>query len=80
MKKFKIMLMISSLFLGAVVYASGSHEGGHDTNNNHLGDHMHNGKMSNHMNPNGATNKDLKNHAKSEKKEHYKELGNDDKK
>lgn len=44
------IIMGSSLVVSSVLYASGDH----------MGDHMHEGKMTNHMNPNGATNTNMK--------------------
>jgi hypothetical protein len=48
MKKIVATLLGTSLLAGAL-FANGEH----------MGDHMHNGVMTNHMNPNGMTNQQM---------------------
>ena len=61
MKRFSIILLGVSLFTSAALFATGSHgEEVKASSNNHMGDHMHEGKMMNHSNANGMTNKEMK--------------------
>jgi hypothetical protein len=47
MDNFIKMVLGLSIVASSTIFA----DGGHNSNNsNHMGDHMHNGKMSNHMN------------------------------
>ena len=64
MKKSSILILGLSLITSVSLYAGGSHGHEHkeDTKtsvNNHMGDHMHEGKMMNHSNPNGMTDKQM---------------------
>jgi hypothetical protein len=47
MRKIKTIVMGLSLIASSALFAD---------SNNHMGDHMHNGVMTNHNNPNGMTN------------------------
>ena len=61
MKRFSIILLGVSLFTSAALFATGSHgEEVKASSNNHMGDHMHEGKMMNHSNTNGMTNNEMK--------------------
>lgn len=49
MKKISTIVIGLSLLTSTALFASGDH----------MGDHMHNGKMANHMNPGGKTDKEM---------------------
>jgi len=65
MKRLSTVLLGLSLFVGGILYADSSHGNEHKTkvqsSNNHMGDHMHEGKMINHMNKDGKTEKEMEN-------------------
>jgi hypothetical protein len=60
MKKLTTIILGLSLIASAALYAGGTHHKNNkvESSNNHMGDHMHEGKMTNHMNPNAKTNKE----------------------
>lgn len=65
MKKISTILLGLSLLTSGVLYAHGNTIVNEQTNemsqaNNHMGNHMHNGKMTNHTNANGMTDKEMK--------------------
>jgi len=62
-KKLTIIYVGLSLAIATSLFASGNHKHNETETgsiNNHMGDHMHNGKMMNHSNPNGMTNEQMK--------------------
>lgn len=64
MKKISTIVLGLSLMASSALYASGSGNHGHEDKtktNNHKGDHMHEGKMQNHMNENGMTDAQMNN-------------------
>ena len=69
MKKMSTIIVGLSLFASSALFASGSGSHGHNdeakTTNNHMGDHMHEGKMQNHMNENGMTDAKMKKNMKN---------------
>lgn len=62
-KKLATAILGFSLVLSSALYADGSHnhtKTADTTTNNHMGDHMHEGKMMNHMNEGGMTDAQMK--------------------
>ena len=54
-------LIIALAISSSILLANGSHDGGHEIKmNDHMGNHMHEGKMTNHMNVNGMPDKNMK--------------------
>lgn len=64
MNKLTKILLGLSLLAGSALYASGSHSDEHKTkvesSNDHMGNHMHEGKMTNHMNMDGMSDEEMK--------------------
>ncbi len=64
MKKLSTILLGLGLLVGSALYAGGSHSDEHSTkvesSNNHMGNHMHEGKMTNHMNTDGMPDEKIK--------------------
>ncbi len=61
MKKFLLFLIL--LFISINLYAnkSSKSKNEYENNNDHMGNHMHDGKMTNHMNMNGMSDEEMKN-------------------
>ena len=61
MKKLTTIILGLGLLASTSLYAGGTNDNKTkvESSNNHMGDHMHEGKMSNHMNPNAMTNKKM---------------------
>ncbi len=57
MKKISTVILMLSLLTSSALYASSSET---KKVNDHIGDHMHMGKMINHMNKDGKINKEIK--------------------
>ena len=59
----KISLLLISLVVSANLYANETKKSKnqHDNHNNHMGNHMHDGKMTNHMNMNGMSDEEMNN-------------------
>ena len=80
MKKLSTVLLGLGLFVSSALYAA---EANKSTTQQatHMGDHMHDGKMMNHMNKNGMTDEEMKNMHKNmseeEMKEMHKKMSND---
>lgn len=64
MNKLSTILLGLSLLLSTTLYAGGANDHKHkaevESSNNHMGNHMHEGKMTNHMNENGRTDEEIK--------------------
>ena len=63
MKKLSTILLGLSLLAGASLYAAGAHDHEHKATTettDHMGNHMHEGKMTNHMNMDGMTDAEMK--------------------
>lgn len=67
MKKLSKILLGLSLLAGGSLYATGANDHEHKTETStvaettdHMGNHMHEGKMTNHMNMDGMTNEEMK--------------------
>lgn len=58
-----ISLFLISLVVSANLYAneSSKSKNEYENNNDHMGNHIHDGKMTNHMNMNGMTDEEMKN-------------------
>ena len=63
MKKLSTILLGLGLLAGSALYAGGSHSDEHSTkvesSNDHMGNHMHEGKMTNHMNKDGMSDAEM---------------------
>ena len=57
-----ISLFLISLVVSANLYAneSSKSKNEYENNNDHMGNHIHDGKMTNHMNMNGMTDEEMK--------------------
>jgi hypothetical protein len=78
MKKLSTILLGLSLLAGASLYAAGAHDHEHKATTettDHMGDHMHEGKMTNHMNMDGMTDAEMKKNM-NEKTETTDHMGN----
>ena len=67
MKKLSKILLGLSLLAGGSLYATGANDHEHKTETStvaettdHMGNHMHEGKMTNHMNMDGMTDEEMK--------------------
>lgn len=61
MKKLSTILLGLGLFLSSALYATGTHEHKAEAATiDHMGNHMHEGKMTNHMNMDGMTDEEMK--------------------
>ena len=66
MKKLSKILLGLSLLAGGSLYAAGAHDHEHKAEmattetSDHMGNHMHEGKMTNHMNMDGMTDEEMK--------------------
>mgnify|MGYP003456573960 CR=1 FL=1 len=69
----KISRFLISLFISINLYANESNKS-QNQHNNHIGNHMHDGKMMNHMNMNGMTDEEMKNMHKNMSQEEMKEM------
>ena len=59
MKKLSTVLLGLGLFVSSALYAAEANKStAHQSS--HMGDHMHEGKMMNHMNMNGMTDEEMK--------------------
>lgn len=64
MKKLSTVLLGLGLLVSSALYAAEANKSTAQQSS-HMGDHMHNGKMMNHMNMNGMTDEEMKkNHEK----------------
>lgn len=64
MKKLSTVLLGLGLFVSSALYAAEANKSA-TPQATHMGDHMHEGKMMNHMNMNGMTDEEMKkNHEK----------------
>lgn len=72
----KISLLLISLVVSANLYAneSSKSKNEYENNNDHMGNHIHDGKMTNHMNMNGMTDEEMKNMHKNMSQEEMKEM------
>jgi hypothetical protein len=65
MKKISIVILGLSLLTSGILYAHGDTIGDEQNKeipqqqNNHMGNHMHKGKMTNHSNANGMTDNEM---------------------
>lgn len=63
MKRLSTILLGLGLLAGSALYAGGSHSDETSTKvealNNHMGNHMHEGKMTNHMNMDVKTTEEM---------------------
>ena len=71
-----ISLFLISLVVSANLYAneSSKSKNEYENNNDHMGNHIHDGKMINHMNMNGMTDEEMKNMHKNMSQEEMKEM------
>jgi len=80
MKKLSTVLLGLGLFVSSALYAAEANKSTAQQAT-HMGDHMHEGKMMNHMNMNGMTDEEMKNMHKNmseeEMKEMHKKMSND---
>lgn len=67
MKKITTIVMGLSLLASSALYASSTqgHDKKEEATANHMGDHMHKGKMQNHMNENAMTDAQMKENMKN---------------
>ncbi|MGJ0344416.1 hypothetical protein NG788_07270 [Aliarcobacter cryaerophilus] len=73
----KISILLISLFVSVNLYANETNKPNHkqgSQNNSHMGVHMHDGKMTNHMNMNGMTDEEMKNMHNNMSQENMKEM------
>ena len=81
MKKLSKILLGLSLLAGGSLYAAGAHDHEHKAETattettDHMGNHMHEGKMTNHMNMDGMTDAEMKKNM-NEKTETTDHMGN----
>ena len=82
MKKLSKILLGLSLLAGGSLYATGANDHEHKTETStvaettdHMGNHMHEGKMTNHMNIDGMTDAEMKKNM-NEKTETTDHMGN----
>ena len=59
MKKVAVVTLTISLMAGSTLFAHGT-ANTNSSNSNHMGNHMHNGKMTNHANKNGIPDTQVK--------------------
>jgi len=59
MKKMTTVILSASFLVSSALFAHGGSTQS-NSNNTHMGDHMHNGKMSNHANSDGMTDAQMK--------------------
>ncbi len=74
-----ISLFLISLVVSANLYAneSSKSKNEYENNNDHMGNHIHDGKMTNHMNMNGMTDEEMKNmHKNMSQEEMHKNMQN----
>ena len=73
-----ISLFLISLVVSANLYAneSSKSKNEYENNNDHMGNHIHDGKMTNHMNMNGMTDEEMKNMSQEDMKEVHKNMPN----
>ncbi len=71
-----ISLFLISLVVSANLYANESSKSKNEYENNsdHMGNHIHDGKMTNHMNMNRMTDEEMKNMHKNMSQEEMKEM------
>lgn len=53
MNKMTAVIVSASFLISSALFAHG------ESTDNHMGDHMHNGKMTNHANPDGMTDAEM---------------------